>query len=404
MVSIARKNLLEDLPRLLVAQAGITFAVSLIGVQTGILNGFTNSVTLVIDNSQADIWVTSKDFLHLSLTLPLPAERVNQARAVPGVAKAEPLLINNTLWRDPQGKIEAVQMIGYEPDAELFKPWDLIGGAQPSIVEQEHAIIIDDTNTKLLGVNNIGDVVQVGGVTAKVKAFTHGVYSFVASPFVFTSLESGRDFLSSRTIPASSTQSTSLLEASRLATEAQKASSGPIPIPYILIRAQPGQDLQQLKQALEQALPDTQAHTRAELSELTQRYWRDETGIGFVLSLGAGLGLVVGTVIVGQVLYASAVDHIREFGTLKAMGASNWYIYRVIGEQALWMAVLGFASGMGVCYGIGTWAQATQGIAILISPATAAGVFGVTVLMCVGSAVFAIQKVTQVDPVIVFKA
>jgi putative ABC transport system permease protein len=73
-------------------------------------------------------------------------------------------------------------------------------------------------------------------------------------------------------------------------------------------------------------------------------------------------------------------------------------------EQALWMAVMGYIPGMVLCLGLGAWTSATQGILVLITPVTAIAVFGVTVSMCVGSAVFAIQKVTRVDPAIVFKA
>jgi putative ABC transport system permease protein len=112
----------------------------------------------------------------------------------------------------------------------------------------------------------------------------------------------------------------------------------------------------------------------------------------------------VGGIIVGQILYSSVTDHLKEFGTLKAMGASDWTIYGVIVEQALWMAVLGYIPGMVLCLGVGAWTFATQGITILITPLTAIAVFGITVAICVGSAVFAIQKVTRVDPAIVFKA
>lgn len=86
------------------------------------------------------------------------------------------------------------------------------------------------------------------------------------------------------------------------------------------------------------------------------------------------------------------------------MGASNWVIYSVILEQALWMAVLGYIPSIALCLGLGAWTQAAKGIMILITPATGAGIFVMTVVMCVGSALFAVQKVTRVDPAIVFKA
>ena len=67
MVSIARKNLLEDIPRFLVAQAGIMFAVSLVTIQTGIFQGVIRSTVSLIADSQADIWIASRRMVHLSL-------------------------------------------------------------------------------------------------------------------------------------------------------------------------------------------------------------------------------------------------------------------------------------------------------------------------------------------------
>jgi putative ABC transport system permease protein len=86
------------------------------------------------------------------------------------------------------------------------------------------------------------------------------------------------------------------------------------------------------------------------------------------------------------------------------MGASDWVIYGVIIQQALWMAFLGYIPSLALCYGVATWTFATQGILILITPVSAIAVFGLTVTMCIGSAIFAIQKVTRLDPAVVFKA
>lgn len=176
------------------------------------------------------------------------------------------------------------------------------------------------------------------------------------------------------------------------------------PITYLMVKVAPGEDVQAVMDRLEATLPQTQAYTTEAIIDKTQTYWQTQTGIGFILGLGAAVGVVVGMVIVGQILYSSVSDHIKEFGTLKAMGASNWTIYSVILEQALWMAVLGYIPGMALCFGLGAWTATTQGIVILITPMTAVGVFGLTLGMCTVSAVFAIQKVTRVDPGIVFKA
>ena len=58
------------------------------------------------------------------------------------------------------------------------------------------------------------------------------------------------------------------------------------------------------------------------------------------------LGLIVGIVIVAQTLYASTKDHLNEFATLRALGASASYIHQVILMQAMISAVVGYVLGM----------------------------------------------------------
>jgi putative ABC transport system permease protein len=183
-----------------------------------------------------------------------------------------------------------------------------------------------------------------------------------------------------------------------------KALSFTDPITYILVKAKSGEDLHDLQQRLAKQLPGTRVYTQAEIANKTRTYWKSRTGVGFILGLGSVVGIIVGMVVVSQILYSSVADHIKEFGTLKAMGASDWVIAGIITEQALWMAVLGYLPSMALCVGLGFWTMSAKGIMILITPATAIGILGVTIIMCVGSAMFAIQKVTRVDPAIVFKA
>ena len=60
--------------------------------------------------------------------------------------------------------------------------------------------------------------------------------------------------------------------------------------------------------------------------------------------------MIVGTVIVAQTLYSSTKDHLNEFATLRAIGSSRKYIYKVIICQALLSAVIGFC----LAYSIGS--------------------------------------------------
>jgi len=413
MVSIARKNLLEDIPRFLVAQAGIMFAVSLVTIQTGIFKGFTRSSAKLISNSTSDIWVSSDTMVYLDLTLPIPLADVNLAQHVPGVAQAEPLIANGGMWRHATGEIAPIRVIGFDPQGQLFKPQNIVQGSG-SALKEPYTVIVDTNNASALNVQHIGDKAEVNSLHVRVVGLTQGNRSIASNPYMFTSLESANSYLSSGKTATLSCKSqvgstdiqctNTYVQPAQNSTPTPRPLASTDPITYILIRAKPGQDLQILKQKLEAAIPNTRAYTRREMRKKTQTYWQERTGIGYLLGLGATVGVIVGAIIVGQILYSSVSDHIKEFGTLKAMGASDWIIYGVIIEQALWMAVLGYVPGTILCLGVAAWTLASQGIVILITPATAITVFGITVVMCVGSAVFAIQKVTRLDPAIVFKA
>ncbi len=397
MASIARKNLLEDIPRFLVAQVGIMFAVGLVTIQTGLQSGFTRSTSKLIDQSRADIWVASSNMQHLGLTLPIPYERLNQAKRVTGVEVAEAVIIRGSVWQQEKvDKIASVTMIGAAPEGLLFSPSSITQGSFADL-KQPYTLVADEASLKTIDIKNIGDQGKLSSLPAKLVGLTQGTQSIVFDNVVFTSLETANAYANSRLLSKQSAIKDTT------PTPNPKELADTDSVSFILIKAQPGESLSTLRQRLESALPDVRAYSRTEMSDQTQAYWQERSGIGFILGLGAVVGVIVGVVIVGQILYASVSDHIKEFGTLKAMGASDWFVYSIIVEQALWMAVLGYLPGMAACISLAAWVATTQGIVILITPLSAVVVFGTTVLMCVSSAFFAIQKVTRVDSAIVFK-
>lgn len=415
MASIARRNLFEDLPRFLIAQAGITFAVSLITIQAGILQGFTRSTALLIDQSRADLWVASDQMEHLELTEPLPLSTVAQAAQVAGVRRAEALLLGSGRWYSGQGSPDTVRIFGFDPQGQLFVPGTIVAGRIEALTAP-YTVLVDRSNSRTLNITSVGQTARIRSLPVTVVGLTQGTQSIAASPFVFASLPTARAYA---TAGLTSQLNCQIRNGDLHCTNVYQPSTSPPtvnpdqplaplsetdPISYVLVQATPDQDLASLSQRLEAALPGTRVYTRAAMAERTRRYWQNRTGVGFVLGLGAAVGIIVGTVIVGQILYASVTDHLKEFGTLKAMGASNWTLYQVVLEQAVWMAALGYLPGVAICWGVRTWALSTQGILILMTPGTLVGVLFLTVGMCTCSAFFAIQKVTRVDPAIVFKA
>ncbi|NES68677.1 MAG: FtsX-like permease family protein, partial [Okeania sp. SIO2D1] len=381
----------------------------------GILNGFARSTTLLIDKSNADIWIASNQMVNFELTDPLLYGQLNQAKTIEGIQQAEALILGSVRWRPQNGEMSPLMVVGFNPDGQLFNPGSVIEG-NVSDLKQPFAVMADQSRLSSMLAEGVGTTAIAGSLPAKLVAVTKGTQSIVSSTLLFTSLENANTYISAginaevncKVVGAGNLQCTKVVEKKdpnqKLEeTPAPKNLEVADPIAYILIKAKPGEDLQVLKQKIEEAMPSTNAYTKNELSEKTRFFWLARTNIGLVLGMGAVVGVIVGIVVVAQILYSSVSDHLKEFGTLKAMGASDKELYAVIVEQAIWMAVLGYLPGMLVCLGLSSWV-AGKGIIILITPLSALGVLGITVFMCVGSAFFAIQKVTRIDPAIVFKA
>ena len=149
------------------------------------------------------------------------------------------------------------------------------------------------------------------------------------------------------------------------------------------------------------ALTDVEVLTSAEFRDRSRTFWLFDTGAGAALFAGALLGIIVGTVIVAQTLYSSTKDHLTEFATLRAIGSSGSYIYKVIIWQAILSAVIGFSLAA-VIGAIVVRMTADSALPIMMTPGLTLGLFLLTVIMCIASAIAAIVQVMRIDPAVVF--
>lgn len=279
MVSIARKNLLEDLPRFLVAQAGIMFAVSLVTIQTGILNGFTRSTVLLIDSSKADIWLSSDRMVQFEYTEPLSIIQLNATKKIEGVERAEAISIASQRWY-PANSTESssLRIIGFDPNGKLLQPGNIVKGNLKDL-SKPYTIMAEKSRLDELHINSIGQKGKIENFPASVVAFTENTQSLVASPFVFTSLDNANAYANAgyssqvdcKMQTAGDLNCTTVYKQLPESAKSQAPTPKPLsvsdPITYILVKAKPGQDIDALKQRLEKLLPGTSAYTKAEMSQ-----------------------------------------------------------------------------------------------------------------------------------------
>lgn len=374
MASLVRRNLFHDKVRLIVTLIGIVFSVVLATIQLGIFVGFTAATAGIIDNSQADLWITSKNVGHLEAGVPFSERKLYQVIGTSGVAGAEKLIIQFSDWKLPNGAVENILLIGFNPDVKIGGPWNVVEGRVEDLKVSD-TIIVDELYCPKLGVTHLGQTVEIRDRRARVVGFTRGIRTFTTSPAVFTSFKNAQNYY----------------------------GLGEDQTTYILVKAMPGVNLQELKKQLTAHVQDVDVHTRAEWSRKQQFYWMFGTGAGTTVLIAAGLGLLVGVVVVAQTIYAATVDHIREYGTLKAMGASNIYIYRVIIKQAVISACIGYICGMAISL-VAAYISQQGTTAIIVPWQMIIGMFGLTLVMCILATLVSINKVMRIDPVMVFKS
>lgn len=373
MPPLAQRNLLHDKVRLTVTLTGIVFAVVLIVVELGLFVGFTVTTSSIIDKSKVDLWIVSRGTPYIEQGSVFSERKLYQVLATPGVARADKYIVRFSNWKTPLGAESGIQVVGFNPYSGIGGPWNVVEGNAEDLKTSD-AVMVDEVYKKKLGVTKIGETFEISGRRARVVGFTRGIRAFTTTPYVFTSFKNAQGFTR---IDADKTY-------------------------FILVRAVPGTDIAALKRGLESRLQNVDVLTTAKFSSMTRIYWMFTTGAGVAVLIAALLGLVVGVVVVAQTIYATTMDHIREYGTLKAMGAPNSYIYRVIITQAGISAVAGYVLAMIISIFI-VRASTSGGAAILLPWQMAVGIFFLTVLMCVSAAVVSINKVTSLDPAMVFR-
>jgi putative ABC transport system permease protein len=372
-LTLAIRNLIHDKVRLVVTLTGVAFAVVLITAELGLFLGFASTTSALIDESRADIWVVPKGTRNVDQTPPLSERRRYQALSTPGVESAELFVTEFVRWQKPDGGVETVLVVGFEPDGALAGPWNIVSGSITDL-KRPGTIFIDELYADKLAVTALGQTIEMHGKRARIVGLTSGIRSFTQSPYVFASLKSSRDYALLRSDQAK----------------------------HVLVKLVQGADVEAVKGLLAERLPGVDVYSTREFSDRTRFYWMFTTGAGLALLVASFVGLIVGFVVVAQTLYATTIDHIREFGTLRAIGAGRRYINAVVIKQALISAAAGYSIGLAL-FLFCRYVAGNAAPAIAMPWPLALLVAALTVLMCVGAALVCIRKVMKLDPAMVFK-
>ena len=367
--------------RLLVAIAGISFAGILMFMQLGFRDGlFDASVTVhkLLDADLVLISPRSKSSISMS---GFPKRRLIQTLAQEEVLSIAPVNLNYLLWRNPDNlRTRSILALGFNPSDSLLIDEKFNNKAEK--LKNPGRVLFDTLSRPEFGPieewfkKGMNVETEVAGKRIKVEGLVELGPSFGADGNLITSQET---FL--RLLPSN--------------------PKGSIEIGLVKIRT--SSDPERIKSILNKSLPnDVRVLTKKEFIDFEKNYWRDSTAIGFIFSLGALMGFVVGCVVVYQILYSDVSDHLPEYATLMAMGYRLKSLLFVVAREGFLLALFGYIPAYISGQALYAVIRNSTKLPIAMDASKSILIFVLILIMCMGSASIAMRKLVDADPAEIF--
>jgi putative ABC transport system permease protein len=374
MVDLATKSLLHDKLRFFITVSGVAFAVMLVFVQVGLFLGLMDNASLTIEHLNADLWVTSHNTANIDFAHTFPETYIKRVRSIPGVERADNLIVWFMNVSLPNGAVEGTEVYAMEDFDRWQFPWNVTEGNRQDLRRGNYCIV-DDSAQKRWGTFQVGEYREILGRRLKIIGRAQDAKSFTTTPLTFMDYRLAQSLNSS---------------------ELRNHTT------YILVKLAPGADRARVRDEIRQRLPYNDVFTSDEWAQRSRNYWIVSTGLGLNMYITVFLGCLVGIVVVAQTLYTSTMEHIREFGTVKAIGGGNRHIYAILGKQATIAAVVGFALGAVMAYAMQPLIHQID-LKLVIPNSLSVAVFAGAILLCLTAAMVSFRKVASIDPALVFR-
>ena len=374
MVDLALKMLLHDKLRFAITVSGVAFSVALVLIQVGIFVGVLDNAKVTIEHTDADLWITSRATPNIDFAHAFSESHVQRVRAVPGVERADNLIVAFMNVSLPNGAEEGILVYALSDCKRWGLPWNVESGNLEDLRRGPN-MFLDESAVRRFGDFDLGDYREVFGRRLKVIGRTKDAKSFTTTPIAFMDYELAQS-LSPGLLGGNTT--------------------------YVLVKVAPGANVEAVRADIRARLPHNDVYTTAEWAERSRLYWLENTGLGISMFMTVFLGCLVGLVVVAQTLYASTMEHLQEFGTVKAIGGSNSDIYKILVRQASVAAFVGFTFGFLPSL-IARPIMEKFGLRLIMTAEFTVTVFIGTIVMCLLAAVFSFRKVASIDPSLVFR-
>jgi putative ABC transport system permease protein len=380
---IALRMLMGDRAKYFGILVGLTFASLLITQQGAIFLGLTaRTYQFVTDTPQGDLWVMDPEMEHHSDSKKMLEGTLDRVRSVDGVEWAVPMYRAFASLRLPNGSLRSCILVGVDDASLLGIPGRFVEGSADSLRSDAGVVVDAATVSGSLGVKVpgggkrplvVGDVMELNDTRAVVVGTIAQRPSFFWEPTIYTTFTRAKQFA-----PRERRQLT-----------------------FVMVKVKEGADAAAVQGRI-QASTGALALTKDQFATKTALYILTQTGILINFAIAVGLGFLVGAAIAGQTFFNFVNDNLRYFAALKAIGASDKTLARMVLLQALIAAGIGYGLGAGAAglFGTGVGDALAFHLPWELLVLSAVLVLGIAV----GAAVLSIRKLSRLEPAVVFKA
>lgn len=363
-VPVGRRFLVSDRRRAVLTVLGVAASLLLVLLLGGIVAGAVERVTQYIRTSEADLFISQQGVrtMHMSVS-DLPAEAVSEVAGVPGVRWAAPIGFSSGSVAGPGGRM-LTYLIGYDVETTHGGP-RLAAGRAPGMGEA----VMDEQAADILGVG-LGDEATILGSVLRVVGM--------------------------------STAGTSITNTTVYVSRQQFAALRGDRVSYILVRAVPDADRDQLAEAVRLALPGTTVQTREQFAESEARVVRDMSAD--LLTLMSTLGLVIALAVIALGLMSATLARLRDFAVLKALGCSTRRLVGAVIAQVLWTVGVAAASAAAVAALLG-WLvpMVAPTVQIRVSGPDAARAAAEALVIGIAAALLPLHRIASIDAASAFR-
>ncbi len=373
---VALKMLFGDRAKYLMLMAGLTFSTMLIVQQGSIFWGLMLWSQAGITNVNVPVWVADPNINQVEEIKPLADTAVNVVRSVPGVEWAVPLYKGLHRARLRDGNYEQIALVGIDSGTLIGRPATVLEGNIEELRSPD-TVAVDQVGVKRLGGPekiHVGTTFEVNDHRVRIVAIVKTQKSFQNFPFVYTTYERAL----SVTPP-----------------ERRKLS-------YVLASPIKGLSPERLAEQIHEQT-GLGAFTDDQFGWKTIQWILKNTGIGVNFGTTVLLGFLVGMAIAGQTFYLFTVENLKQFGALKAIGASTGMLARMILLQSFTVGLIGYGVGVGLATLFGITVAAEGRLPFAETWPLLVGVAVALLMICSLSSVISIRKLAKLEPAVVFR-